>query len=62
MPKDFEEAEPGLRSKRPVMRLTHNDRRAITCHYTLSLISADGERLVYFEYSRARVDRRPETL
>ena len=62
MPDDMVEIEPGLHASCPVTRLTHSERRCVHGYYTMCPISADGRKLVYFEFDRAQVDRRPETL
>lgn len=46
----FEEVEPGLRASRAVTRLTPEDRRCVHGYYTMSPLSADGDRLTYFEF------------
>jgi len=52
------EVEPGLRACLPVSRLTHSPHRCILAYYLQPTLSADGQKLLYFEFDSAQVDRR----
>lgn len=54
----FSEIEPGLRASRPVVRLTPSERRCTHAYHTTSPLSADGAKLVYFDYDELQVGRR----
>jgi len=53
----FEEVEPGLRSARPVTRITPPERRCVHGYYTMSPLSADGSLLTWFEFDDLHPNR-----
>jgi len=53
----FSEIEPGLRSGRPVTRLSLPDKRCVHGYYTMSPLSADGTKITYFEFDDPHPDR-----
>jgi hypothetical protein len=52
----FDEIEAGLRSSRPVTRLTPRDRRCVHAYHTMSPLSVDGSMLIWYEFNDPRPD------
>jgi len=52
------EIEPGLRASLPVTRLSHSENRCLIAYYLQSPLSADGSRLLHFEFDCPHVDSR----
>ena len=63
MSHNLTEVEPGLRTSLPASRLSHSENRCLIAYYLQSPLSADGSKLLYFEFDRPEVDRRcPEAM
>lgn len=57
MTSEYREIEPGMRTRVPVTRITHSDKKCVHSYYTMPVESADGQKIVFFEFDRPEVNR-----
>ncbi len=53
----FEEVEPGLRSSRPVTRVSTPNSRCVHGYYTMSPMSDDGKQITFYEFDDPHPNR-----